>query len=745
MGEHNEYVQQVYNVIHKYASAESPICSTEIMSKILQDGTGKKCDRKTIERALERLRNKYGKDAEGAWIDDNIQLHYDVIHRKSSPIYKNYWLDVYSEDELSDEELMYLIDAVQYSKHINDRFAGDLIKKLKTIGSASFDKRYSNYRLLSPNTRTLNKDFFLHIGIINEAINKKRMLSFVDNEYGPDKKLHPKGKTIVVNPYKIVVVDGDYYLLCSKKDSIAIKSFRIDKITSIEMISEERDESIAVKDALQNPGSYIVEHRFMKSGSVVEVTIKSDLNVLGDIIDAFGTGIRVEKIPNNNERLIVRLRSGEKDIIDWAVRFGGYAEILSPQYLRKEIENRIETLSHAYRSRHPEEIEYLEAMRSVPRFKKLRLCDIDLNEYDSYKSIENVHRLHLERNHISDFSFLSNYSELKELIIAHNIINDTSVISDLRDVETIGLENTGITDLNFLIGLDHLKVLALHEYTLEDVEAVYDLPNLKSLRVNRITSQLMDKNRLMRVYGKDFKYSVDDSRIMMMVLGVNRSLPPSKRDHELPIKTDLTSFTFFKIDNHKIKEKLSKRINAGGPRNHSVVSASFDIENESCGKPELLELYKNPASYTASDYTWYVTYKDECPRKPSEFDVEKVYCISIFKNDYGLKLIGIASRDSNTIKGHSEHIEAYHESFDVKIAHIKYLIENEIGWAEVNGDLERDFRRISTLDNVINPIELRNHRVYSGLDIDADDYHYYLPDEDGLHTVRRIAYGHIEF
>ena len=83
------------------------------------------------------------------------------------------------------------------------------------------------------------------------------------------------------------------------------------------------------------------------------------------------------------------------------------------------------------------------------------------------------------------------------------------------------------------------------------------------------------------------------------------------------------------------------------------------------------------------------------------------------------------------------------EELDSRIVHIRYLMDNKIGWAELSGRLESQFRNACSIDDVVSPNELLDKKVYRMLEIDNDDYHFFRQDEDGLHTVRKIVYGHI--
>ena len=118
MIEHNRTFAVVYDVIRKFASEEKPIDQNDIIKK-LQEEPDNACERKTVARALERLRDLYGVDENGNWINEDIKLHYVVVKRDPSPIYKKYWLEICKDEGFTDEELMFLMLAVQFSRHVD--------------------------------------------------------------------------------------------------------------------------------------------------------------------------------------------------------------------------------------------------------------------------------------------------------------------------------------------------------------------------------------------------------------------------------------------------------------------------------------------------------------------------------------------------------------------------------------------------------------------------------------------------
>jgi len=129
-----------------------------------------------------------------------------------------------------------------------------------------------------------------------------------------------------------------------------------------------------------------------------------------------------------------------------------------------------------------------------------------------------------------------------------------------------------------------------------------------------------------------------------------------------------------------------------------------------------------------------------------DLDEDKIYAISIFKQDHGLKLVCYAERNLYNIEIDDPNYEQmYNKSSNAGIAHIKYLLDNNIGWAEVSDGLEAEFRQIGTINNLISPAMLVNHNVFRDIEIDDDGYHYNRTVEGEKKSVKMIAYGHIDF
>ncbi len=733
MVEHNRIKDSVFEIIKRYASEDKPVDQNEII-KHLQDDSRNECDRKTVSRALEKLREEFGRDEDGDWKVESVKLHFEVVSRSSSPIYKRYWLEINDDGEFTDEELLFLMDAVQFSKHVDQKFAEEIARKLTYLSGNKYSKVFELHKKVNEKHYPVRKDFFLTLGDINTAIEAEKMISFYVNEYGVDKKLHHVGDPVTVCPYRIVVSDGNYYLLCGLKRSSVVKSYRIDRITDVKVSDEGFPHTPAKTQAKMYPNEYIVEHRYMNGGEAVDVTITIDRSILGDVIDAFGTRIKIDPADKDANRLTIHLKSGERDIVEWAMRFGEFATIVEPDYLKYEIVERARALMNSYRNR-DSMIYYLECVKYAEEDGMLGLRNIDLNGRTEYKKLAGVKSASFINNGIVDFSFLPDFTELASLTISRNRISDPEVMSQLSNLESLKLSSTGITNLDFLSGMEKLTILSINEYSVENAEAIYSLPNLRVLSVSKPIARLLDRKKLERAFGPDLRYNNGDVRGSMRRLPVRDNSDYRKRFED-------RVFSTVEVTDVSVRTKLCSLIFSGAAMPYGE-GKEFGLIEETCDGKERLRLYKDIAHYTGAQYAWYMTYEDKSSGKKGKFDTDKVYAISIFKQDHGLKMVALAQRKTSAAEhDESSYGEIRSKCRDAVTMHVMYLIDNKIGWAEISREPEMIFSRVCTMDDIVDPAELIKRKVFKNIEADSDGYHYYRINDDGK-RVSKIVYGHI--
>ena len=89
---------------------------------------------------------------------------------------------------------------------------------------------------------------------------------------------------------------------------------------------------------------YVKAHPNMWGGTPVHITFLCKKYMMNEVVDSFGTGLRIEELLD--EMMKVHVRVSEAAMLHWAIQFADAAEVLSPKSLRGQI---AETLRSALR------------------------------------------------------------------------------------------------------------------------------------------------------------------------------------------------------------------------------------------------------------------------------------------------------------------------------------------------------------------------------------------------------------
>ena len=287
---------------------------------------------------IDKLHNIYMIDIErktiATTIDLLISLDYDIVQIPG----KGYYLD---QREFDETEIKFLIDAIYSSKIIPGDYANDISKKLYSSLSKYQRKDYSYIHKSTEISRSMNNDFFYNIDIINEAINKKKKITFNYLAYDNTGKLikRKNGYIYKVSPYYLVNNFGKYYLLCNLGNHNDHSNFRLDYITNIELTDENifPIENIKTLGKDFNITKHINDHVFMFGGNIIEAKIE----VLSDaavtyVYDWFGSNARLKK---ENDKLYAYIRTDDRAFIYWALQYIELCIVIEPKDVRDKIIN----------------------------------------------------------------------------------------------------------------------------------------------------------------------------------------------------------------------------------------------------------------------------------------------------------------------------------------------------------------------------------------------------------------------
>ncbi len=312
----------ILEILREYTDENHALTQQEII-KLLDQNYGMECDRRSVKNNIMSLK----------------ELGYDISTEHGNRLLSR---------EFDDAELRILIDSVLFSKSISTRQAKGLIEKIRSLSSRFFNAKISHVSNLPELNRTINKQAMYSLDVINDAISMKKQITFVYNTIGTDFKLHPKDREYVVNPYQIVASNGRFYLICNTDKYDNVSHYRIDRMTDVRMLDHKVKPMSEVPELAHglNLPRHMAEHLYMFNGESEDVTVLVDAFLMDDLVDWFGKDFRI--LEKNEDRLKIRVRVNSRAMRFWALQYGRYAEVLSPEPLRKQISEDVRVMAEKY-------------------------------------------------------------------------------------------------------------------------------------------------------------------------------------------------------------------------------------------------------------------------------------------------------------------------------------------------------------------------------------------------------------
>ena len=335
-------------VLKKYTDEEHRLSQKEI-ADILERDYDMEVDRRTIKSNLMDL----------------IDLGYEIESEEITRMIRNnktgeaeestIMSSIYLNRDFTKPELRLLIDSLLFSKHLPYSQCKELVEKLGSLSNKYF-RAHMDYIFTMPEDKTDNKQVFLNVDILDEAIDKKKKVTFKYLEYGTDKKQHIKlredgeKRVYVVSPYQMVAKEGKYYLICNYDKYDDISNYRVDRITDIEILDEKAKpfEKLKWSDGKRlDLAEYMKKHVYMYASDNTTVKFRIVRPMISDVIDMFGKDVRF--YDETDETVCVSVNVNETAMIQFAKNYAPDVVILSPDSLRERVKEELRKGYEAYK------------------------------------------------------------------------------------------------------------------------------------------------------------------------------------------------------------------------------------------------------------------------------------------------------------------------------------------------------------------------------------------------------------
>lgn len=321
-------ILRILEILNEYSDCDHKLRQGDIIS-LLRVQYGIECERKAVARNIEFLQ----------------QAGYDIVSDNSGAYL--------AERKFSTGELRLLIDGVLSNRNVCKAHTRELVKKLTDEGGKYFKSYAKHVVNLDDWQKDESRDFFYNVELLCEAIDKKVKVSFLYISYGADKKPYSRRnrKEYLVNPYQLLLKNGNYYLACNYDGYDNIMFCRVDKITEL-ALTDEQAKPITELSGYEN-GLNLgklnsrLPYMFEDEPQRIEfVTANSATNMIDNVFDWFGRDVSIAEFADGNVKF--SLIASPRAMRFWILQFGKYVKVLSPQSLVDKIKDDITEMQKLY-------------------------------------------------------------------------------------------------------------------------------------------------------------------------------------------------------------------------------------------------------------------------------------------------------------------------------------------------------------------------------------------------------------
>lgn len=312
----------LWDILCKYTDEEHAMNTDEIIAALKEKGIS--VIRKVVAEDIKTL-NDYG---------------YEVLSYKKR---YHYYYVVNRPFDIA--EIVMLTDVVKSSK-LTDKRKKDITEKLcGTLGNHQAENIRKSVVSFSDDKKG-NTSILYNIDKIERAINENKQISFKYFDYNAkhDKVYRKNGKRYVSNPLAMVWDKDNYYLLSFNNGHSEPVTYRLDKIDSVEIESNEREIHSEYSDFDSERYRKIVFS--MYSGETKNVTLTFGEEMITTMFDKFGEKVEI-KGNSGTYKAAVTIQSS-KPFFLWVTGTLGKIKITEPIEVVEKFNDFVKAIKENY-------------------------------------------------------------------------------------------------------------------------------------------------------------------------------------------------------------------------------------------------------------------------------------------------------------------------------------------------------------------------------------------------------------
>ena len=256
------------------------------------------------------------------------------------------------------DEVRLLAECIYTSKFITQKEADRLITVINDLTTLENAKSIKHDVVFTDRVRTTNKSIVNNLSIINTAMSLKidskphtpEKISFqmLTHTIADKQKPLPRKTKYVVSPYKLIVNDGNYYLLAFEDKSQKMKTYRIDRMKSVSLTGESRDGEEAFKT--MDMDRFLNASFSMFNGKPEYVRMRFINPLLDTVMEKFGTkDVLYSKDDDTHFTISAKVYISDQ-FYGWLCGLGKRVKIISPEYVANDYKAFLDKIRKMYDS-----------------------------------------------------------------------------------------------------------------------------------------------------------------------------------------------------------------------------------------------------------------------------------------------------------------------------------------------------------------------------------------------------------
>lgn len=352
----------VYEYLMRNTDANHVATGKEIAEYLQECGIA--AERRSIYKDIDEInkaillttRDNYGipkaetvDQAEGLILDEKQKTIIYDEHRKGYYVRnRHYKLD----------DIRILAECIYSAKFIDEKRAKRLVNVVCDLTSEHHAETIKRDAFLLDRVKTENVAIYEIVNKISAAMSRKRnkkshtpeKIKFKYLSYTLDGSVkrseRRKGEWYIVSPYKLLISDGNYYLMGYDDKTHKMMNYRVDRMKDVELTGEERSGEEDFK-AL-NIEAYLQEHFGMYQGEREHVKIRALNMLLDTFVDRFGTrDVIYAKDDDKHFTAIVNV-AVSKQFYGWLCGLGNQVKIISPSPVVEDFKKYLDKMRGMY-------------------------------------------------------------------------------------------------------------------------------------------------------------------------------------------------------------------------------------------------------------------------------------------------------------------------------------------------------------------------------------------------------------